>query len=206
VNVTNVKLGELTQVDVASPAISANGSELWLGLNLPEGVGGTDIWLSREAGSGFSTPELVAELSSPFDDAPRPPTPDGTLMALSSKRHGGKYYQIYLSRRASADAAWEEPSQALLASVNGADFQSADGFLADGGRALYFASNREGLQSDLYVAHRGSPTEPFAEPTPVPDLNSPSSEERMPWLSGDGRHLFFASNRSGAYALYRADR
>jgi WD40-like Beta Propeller Repeat len=201
-----VKLGDLPQVDVASPGISIDGNELWLGLNLPEGVGGTDVWLSRKAGDGFTTPELVAELSSPYDDAPRPAAAAGTLMPLSSKRHGGKYYQIYLSARASPQDAWGEPSQALVPTVNGADFQSADGFLADTGKTLYFSSNRADLQSDLYVARRDNLADPFGEPALVPDLNLPSSEERMPWLSEDGQHLFFASNRSGRYALYRADR
>lgn len=202
---TALNLGELTEYDAASPAISGDAKELWLGLNVAEGLGGTDIWLSRSEGSSFGTPELVAELSSPADDAPRPPTLDGTMMALSSRRHGGPLYQVYLASRATTDAPWSEPSQALLATINSPDFQSADGFLAASGRELYFASTRGGGQSDLYVARRASLTEPFGEPALVPDLNLPDSEERMPWLSEDGRQLFFASNRSGGYALYRAD-
>ncbi len=205
VNAATVMLGPLEEADVASPAISAEGDELWLGLSSPDGTGGTDIWRSLEAGDGFSTPELVAELSSAFDDAPRP-TLGGLIMPLSSKRHGGLYHQVYLATRASTDDAWGEPSQALLGRVNVAGFQSADGFLASDGLELYFSSNREGLQSDLYVARREAITEQFGEPVPVSDLNSTGSEERMPWLSEDGRHLYFASNRSGQYALYRADR
>lgn len=201
-----LKLGELTDYDAASPAISSDAKELWLGLNVPEGLGGTDVWLSRSEGASFGTPQLVAELSSPADDAPRPPALGGTLMPLSSKRHGGQFYQVYLASRATTDAPWSEPSQTLLATINSPDFQSADGFLAASGRELYFASTRGGDgQSDLYVARRASATEPFGEPALVPDLNLSFSEERMPWLSEDGRQLFFASNRSGGYALYRAD-
>jgi WD40-like Beta Propeller Repeat len=198
-----LRFGELTAVDAASPAISDDGQELWLGLNLGTGLGGTDIWLSRGGGTTWSTPELVTELSSPFDDAPRPALA-GLLMPISSKRHGGKFYQIYLASRPSLDAPWGEPTNVQLAAVNAADSQSADGFLAAEGRELYFASNRGG-QSDLYVARRSDVTEAFGEPTLVPDLSSPY-EERMPWLSPGEQHLYFASNRSGQYALYRAER
>jgi hypothetical protein len=201
-----VVLGELSPIDAASPAISEDGTELWLGLNLESGRGGTDIWLSRGEGVTFGAPELVSELSSVFDDAPRPPALGGTVMPLSSKRHGGNLYQIYLSTRSSPTAPWGEPSTAQLETVNGAGFQSADGFLADEGRELYFASNRAAGQSDIYVARRSSSAESFGEPALVPDINSPISEERMPWLSEDGMLLFFASNRSGAYALYVATR
>jgi WD40-like Beta Propeller Repeat len=198
-------LGELTEVDVASPAVSLSGSELWLGMNVG---GNTDVFRCALRDGACGTPQRVAELSSGYDDAPRPPALGDTVMALSSKRHGGRHHQIYLAARASADAAWGAPSQAGLEAVNSAEFQSADGFLAEDGLALYFSSTRGG-NADLYVSRREDPSQPFGAPRALADLNS-AAEERMPWLSPDGQQLYFVSNRPTEqftqYALYVAQR
>lgn len=202
-----VLLGDLDEVDVASPAVSWSGDELWLGMNVD---GNTDVFRSRLRDGAWTSPELVAELSSGFDDAPRPPELGGLLMALSSKRHGGGgfQYQVYLSERASPELPWSEPSQALVEAVNSGSFQSADGFLAEGGLALYFSSTRSG-NSDLYVSRRASLKEPFGAPQALDDFNT-AAEERMPWLSPEGARLYFVSNRPTLryqqYALYVAER
>ncbi len=192
--------------DVASPAVTYKGDELWLGMSNGEN---TDVFRSQLLGGAWSKPERVEELSSSdFDDAPRPPELGGKLMALSSKRHGGRQYQVYLAERTSPTEAWGEPSQALLGAVNSASFQSADGFLAEGGLALYFSSTRDGT-SDLYVSRRESLSAPFGAPASLADFNT-SEEERMPWLSPDGTRLYFVSNRATPlyqqYALYVAQK
>lgn len=203
-------LGDLSMPDVSSPAISADGQELWLGMNV---TGSTDIFHSARQGDGWTTPELVSELSNTdFDDVPRPPAVNGTIMPLSSKRHGGTLYQIYLATRASGDAPWGEPSKALLGTIDSDTFQSADGFLGDKGLELYFSSTRDGDHgdSDLYVARRATLDSPFGAPEALVDLNDPDpmrpSEERMPWLSPDGGRLFFVSDRTGQYTLYQASK
>jgi hypothetical protein len=203
---SEVELGEQMKPDIASPAVSWAGNELWLGMNVN---GNTDVLRSVRSADGWSAPERVPELCSDFDDAPRPPTPSGMLMPLSSKRHGqGVFYQIYLSERPSVEAAWGEPSQALLAAVNSADFQSADGFVASSGLELYFSSTRAG-SSDLYVARRTSIQSAFGAPEALADLNT-EWEERMPWLSPDGQALYFASNKPTPqfqqYELYVAQK
>jgi WD40-like Beta Propeller Repeat len=198
-----LELGDLREPDVASPAVSWSGTELWLGRNVD---GNTDVFRCALLEGRCGAPQRVAELSSGYDDAPRPPALDETVMALSSKRHGGRYYQIYLAERAGPEAAWDAPTQAQLEAVNSAEFQSADGFLADGGLALYFSSTR-GTSSDLYVSRRASLSEAFGAPQALADLNS-ASEDRMPWVSRDGRQLYFVSNRATPqftqYALYVA--
>jgi WD40-like Beta Propeller Repeat len=202
--------GDLMMQEVVSPAISANGQELWLGMNT---AGSTDIFKSTRQADAWSTPQLVSELSDDmYDDAPRPPAVNGTIMPLSSKRHGGMplLYQIYFATRASSDAAWGEPSKALLGSVDSDAFQSADGFLSHDGLELYFSSTRDGehKDSDLFVARRANLDAPFGEPEALSDLNDPDpstpSEERMPWLSPDGSKLYFVSDHSGQYTLYLA--
>jgi hypothetical protein len=207
-NPVPLKLGSLEMLDASSPAISGDGKELWLGMNLA-GTG-TDVYRSVRTDDGWLTPQLVKELSSDADDAPRPPALDGTLMALSSKRHqSAKHlYQIYLTSRTPGQA-WSEPSQELLRTINSPDYLSADGFLSESGLALYFASTRRsGQDSDLYVARRASIEAPFGEPEPLVDLNT-DAEERMPWVSPAGDRVYFVSDRDlkyAQYALYVASR
>lgn len=199
-------LGGSQMPEVSSPAISAKGTELWVGM-----LNGTntDIFKSDLQAGAWTTPVRVAELcSSDYDDAPRQPAVGGTIMPLSSKRHGGLLYQIYLSSRENENAVWSEPSKALLSAVNSDVFQSADGFLNSTGLELYFSSTRDGdhTDSDLYVSRRASLSEPFGEPQALADLNDPlgRSEERMPWLSPNGKSLYFVSDHTGQYTLYLA--
>jgi hypothetical protein len=205
---TELMLGSLKMPDVSSPAISESGTELWLGM-LNEG-NKTDIFKSELQAGAWTTPLRVAELCSSDDDAPRPPAVAGTIMPLSSKRHDGPspLYQIYLSTRENENAVWSEPSKALLGPVNSDAFQSADGFLDRTGLELYFSSTRDGdhTDSDLYVSRRVTLTDVFGEPEALTDLNDPQgrSEERMPWLSSDGKLLYFVSDRTGQYTLYLA--
>lgn len=200
------KLGELVMPDISSPVISANGTELWLGMLNGDN---TDIFKSVREGEGWTTPVRVAELcSSDYDDAPRQPGAMGTIMPLSSKRHGGlpPVYQVYLSTRENENAVWSEPSKAQLGPVNSDAFQSADGFLNNTGTELYFSSTRDGTDSDLYVSRRARVGDVFGEPEALTDLNDPEghSEERMPWLSLDEKRLYFVSDRTGQYTLYLA--
>ena len=193
--------------DASSPAISFDGGELWLGMN--SGSSSTDIYRSVRQGEVWTKPEAVNALNSTFDDVPRQPGFHHTVMPLSSKRHGGPRYQIYLSTRDS-NGTWSEPNNALLTNVNAADFQSADGFLTDEGLELYFSSTRDGdhVDSDLYVARRANTEASFGLPEPLVDLNDPEgrSQERMPWLRLDGTQLYFVSDRSGQYTLYVANK
>lgn len=192
----------LESPDIASPAVAWSGTELWFAMSVN---GSTDVFRCSLQAGACGAPQRVAELSSGYDDAPRPPLGE-TLMALSSKRHGSPLYQIYLASRASADAAWGAPSQTGLGRVNSAAFQSADGFLAEDGLALYFSSTERGT-SDLYVARRATLQEAFGAPSPLSELNT-DAEERMPWLSADADELYFVSNRPTSqyaqYALYVA--
>jgi hypothetical protein len=189
--------------DIASPALSPDGLELWFGQNVAGGLGDTDVWLSRREGDGWGEPEPFGEpLNSTRDDAPRPPALAGTLMALSSKRHGGSLYQIYLASRSSSDEPWQDVSQDLLTAINSPRFESSDGFLTDDGLSLYFSSTRDAdRMGDLFVAQRSSLQAAFGAPRALADLNT-EADERDPWLSPDRARLYYSSNQGGQYALY----
>ena len=69
---------------------------------------------------------------------------------------------------------------------------------------LYFDTDRDG-NLNVYVARRMSTTEAFGAPEPVAEINTASSEQD-PWLSLDGRRLWFSSDRSGTNQLWETTR
>ena len=72
---------------------------------------------------------------------------------------------------------------------------AADGcpILSPDGRDLYIATNRAGTL-DIYVAHRDEVDEPFGDPEPIEEINSPTAADFCP-TPLQGKRLLFVSNR-----------
>ena len=201
-----VALAEDDVYGASSPAISLDGQELWFGKGVAGSQAATDVYVTQPEGDGWATPQLVMELSSLEDDAPRPPGLHGTVMPLSSKSHGSEFYQIYFATRDAVGSPWSTPNQDYLATINSDGATSVDGFLTDDGLTLYFASTRGArTDADLFRARRTATDESFGVPEPLDGIPT-DSDERDPWLSQDGTALYYATNRTGLYAIYRARR
>ena len=101
-----------------------------------------------------------------------------------------------------------------------ADRSTVDGFLTDDGLTMFFSSapladaGRRGERrptrrrwptppADLFVAWRRSVNEPFSVTQPLDDLNT-GGDERDPWLTPDGKTLYFTSDRDGVLNIYTA--
>jgi hypothetical protein len=188
-----------------SPAVSADGLALWVASDRPGGTGGYDIWLSSRSGRGatWSTPTLVAELSSPNDDIPRPPGQHALVMPLGMGAIGSGKYQTFASSRTAIGASWTMPIRLSSVDTSGID---TDGFLTDDGLGLYFSSDRliKGNQ-DLYFATRPATGADFVLFVALGELNSPA-QDRDPWVSPDGHEIYFSSDRSGTLKIYHATR
>jgi hypothetical protein len=211
----------VTEVNTAtfetSAAISADGLTLWYGSDRPGGVGTTDIWVATRPtrSAGWLAPGNVVALNTGVEDIPRPPGQHGLVMPLSSKQGGAAVYQTFLAMRPSTGAPFGMP--VLISELAYADRSTVDGFLTDDGLTLFFSSAP--LQfltdggaaidggalptSDLFVAWRRSVNEPFSVTRPLDDLNTPG-DERDPWLTADGKTLYFTSDRDGALNIYTA--
>jgi Tol biopolymer transport system component len=123
-----------------------------------------------------------------------------TLMVFGSLQQGVTAgVDVYSTTRASASALWG-PSQPVPG-VNGPADDVAP-FVAQGGLVIFFASTRGG-NSDLFYSARRSTDQPFPNPVPLTDLNSPSYESD-PTLSPDLTYMMFTSSRTGSTALYEA--
>jgi hypothetical protein len=192
-------------------------------------VGAIDIWVSERASrtAEWSTPIDVLALNSPDDDIPRPPGQHGLIMPMSSTKvtadNPNALYQIYLAGRSNEGAPFGEPppNPAL-------DFpyqSTVDGCLTDDGLTLFYSStpvspatdggddagtdaaavDAGAVKADLYVAFRRSTSEAFRDGVtqPLADLNTPA-DERDPWLTPDGKTLYFTSDRDGILSIYTA--
>jgi hypothetical protein len=196
-----------------SSAISADGLTLWFGSDRPGGVGTTDIWVSSRPNRStrWSTPVNVVALNTAAEDIPRPPGQHGLVMPLSSKQATSAVYQTFLAARAGPGAPFAAP--VLVDEFAFADRSTVDGFLTEDGLTLFYSSSPLQLlgdggpaiegTADLSVAWRLSVNEPFSFAQTLEDLNTPG-DERDPWLTPDGKTLYFTSDRDGALNIYTA--
>jgi hypothetical protein len=207
-----------------SSAISADGLTLWFGSDRGGGVGTTDIWMSNRASRSapWSTPVNVVALNTAAEDIPRPPGQHGLVMPMASKQGGAVDYETFLATRPSAGAPFRMPVR--VSELVYSDRSTVDAFLSDDGLTLFFSSSpfitladggpRPGdagaapdggttPSADLYVAWRQSVNDPFSVTQPLDDLNT-GGDERDPWLTPDGKTLYFTSDRSGLLTIYTA--
>lgn len=187
----------------SSPAISLDGLTLWVGQEREGGLGADDIWsVTRGSmGSAWSEPQNVTVLNSSDDDIPRQPGFQGLVMPLGSRRGLDGLFHTYLASRSSTSAAFEAPQ--LISELVFDERSTVDGFLTADGLMLFYASSTAENASDLYVVTRPGADMPFGEPVPLSEVNSPN-DERDPWVSPDGKTLFFAAYNDGDRDLFTA--
>jgi hypothetical protein len=193
-----------TKGSESSPAIATDGSILWLGVELDGGVGGRDIWRFERTGTEpiFGKPILEPNINSSEDDIPRPLGNGQLTMPLASRR-GDTKYTTYLATRSSTTADFETPSR--LEELVVENMKLTDAFLTNDGLDIYFVRAVDDTNGDLYVAHRETVTSPFGHLIALSTLNT-DKDERDPFLSPDGRVIYFVSDRDGPKRIYRASR
>jgi hypothetical protein len=160
--------------------------------NPPGGSVVSTILTSNRAGPGWTAPS-IASFSGVYSDSDPFVTPYGDALIFSSSRPGGivpntPLNDLWISQRTAT--GWSVPVN-LGPNVNSAGnelYASTDIF-----GNLYFASDRDGGEFDLYRArklHNGS----YAPAEKVPGkVNHPVRWEFNPEISPDGRTLLFAT-------------
>jgi Tol biopolymer transport system component len=184
------------------PTLTADRLTLYFASDRPAPQPGFHVWVAHRTtlSQPWSEPEPV-DLGPSVTD--RGPTVDssGTLLVFASER-GTDDLDLYQAAQATPAAGFAAPMP--LSELNGSTFDWDPGLYA-AGLGLVFASRRGGDQqtSDLYETRRVSLTEPWAAPQGLTILDS-ANTEGDPWLSEDGRHIVFSSDRSGLSQLYEA--
>ena len=126
-------------------------------------------------------------------------------LVFASQRGTASDLHLHAAMRPDASAAWQSAGELTALSSTARD---TDPTLFDEGRGLIFASLRTapGGKTDLFQTARSDVSTPFASRVdPIGDLNTASSEED-PWVSQDGRHILFVSDRDGRSRIYEARR
>ena len=133
---------------------------LFFGSERPGGPGAADIYVTMVSGRhrgrrhgsvndlSFSAPVLVAELSSPQNDARPWISPDGREVFLQSTRTGTLgANDLWASFRRSVKDQW--PTPASLGPVVNSPSNDLQASLSEDRRTLFFASDRPGGSGDL---------------------------------------------------------
>ena len=196
--------GISTAAAEGTPFFSRDGASLYFYSNRADGEGGRDLYVAAwsEADGTSSGATSVPGVNSTANDHLPWVSSNELVIYFSSTRNGGLgSYDLYRATRTSRD-------QAFVAVTNLGDLNSSSvdqsPSLMDDELALIFSSSRAGGY-DLWSATRASVSAEFGAPEPVAELNSDDDESNVT-LSSDGREVFFASDRGGTVALYRAVR
>jgi Tol biopolymer transport system component len=170
------------------------------------GGAGMRLYVSqrRTRDTPWGTPALVDTLgSSTLDEAPSLDRSQLNLV-FASQRGAAVSPHLFAATRPDASAAWQSATEVTALS---SAWEDSDPALFNSGSGLVFASRRltKGGTTDLFEAVRPDETSPFASLVPITELNTASTEED-PWLSQDGKHILFVSDRSGHSRIYEARR
>lgn len=199
------------------PALSKEGLTLYFASNRPEGpddaVLDNNIWVSERACTDADDPacawqppvELGAPVNTEFNDAGPALSRDRHWLFLQSNRPGGLgSNDIWVSRRddVNDDFAWRQPVN-LGPGVNTAGFEGGASYFENeegGAPQLFFNGNPAPSASggDIYVSVQAADGS-FGTAVPIPELNSPSSDQR-PSIAHSGVDVYFFSDRPGSSA------
>lgn len=185
-----------------SPEITPDGLVLLFGSDRGAGMR-LDIYFTARASrmGSWTSPDAIATINhTSFDELPGSVNVDASRITLSSDRNG-MGTDLYESIRMGALGTPYYPPVRMPLSTSvddGAPFLTSDGL------TLYYASGPGGSR-DLFVATRATLADSFTTGTRIDELNTPSNDSD-PWVSPDGREIYFTSDRDGALRIWHASR
>jgi hypothetical protein len=195
-----------TGVITSTPHITHDGLALYFNSTRSGGPGGADIFVTKRTNANATSwlpPTRIPELATMFNDYGASTDLDQRHMIFNSDRDGTGY-ELYEVTRPSGAGLWSANATHLTSL--GSQGDEINPHLSPDGLTVYFSSTRSsGTGADLYVATRPSLTAPFAAPLRIDELST-ASNDVDPWVSQDGRTIFFASDRAGTYQIYEAHR
>jgi len=197
--------GDRSELGLATtPELEPDGLTIYLGSDRVGTAGDLDIWISTRPtrADAWSLPVRVVELCTAVVDSNAAVTADHLHVVFARRGASGRGIEVFAASRATRADPF---GTATTLDELGSTASDGDAMLTDDLLSVFFYSTREGA-GDLYFATRANPNDPFGTPQPITELNTPDFVEQDPWISPDGRHLFFSSNRSGTLAIYESTR
>ena len=218
-----------TTFDEGNPAFSRDGHLMFFQSKRPGGLGGIDIWVSRRIhthddfdwqlpvnlGPGVNSadddngPSYFENDENGESDEGENDEEGAAQLYFASTRPGGLGgLDIYISERAASGCFGPA---VLVTELNSPGGDSRPSIRRDG-LEIFFQSSRTGsigLSNDLWVATRESTHDSWSTPMNLGATINTASAEQNPYLSSDGKTLFFASDRPGGFGgqdLYMSTR
>jgi predicted outer membrane repeat protein len=193
-----------------SPVLSADGLTLYFGrVNRPESYWARIFQATRSSREPYSRFTSVTELPGSLNQSVEHVicpwiSADGRRMYYTHQV--GSVFRLMVSERPAGATGW--PMGTEISELNQLNPRLHTARLTADELTIFFAGPDQqgaGAEYDIWMATRPSRDGPFIEPAPMTELNSPANDlQATP--STDGLSLYFASNRSGRYQLFRATR
>lgn len=155
--------------------------------------------IGRINGKGFESISYISE--------------DGLLAYLTINNDGVNDVNIKTKSSDIAEIKWTKQGQwsnpKLIKNLN-STFYDGNATITDDGMTMYLVSERNGQSkmSDIYVSYKTGNS--WSKPVALPAQINSKGRETTPYITGDGRYLFFSSNGHknsiGGYDVYVVER
>lgn len=202
-----VAIDELNSDDQENtPKISPDGLTLLFSSTRRAGPD-TDVFISvrPQRGDSWGEPQLVAELSTAEPDLAPTLTPDLAQIYLCSTRPDDSAGQnLWRADVTMNGAALSFGAPQPVTELNTDQGECSTSLSPD--RLVIFFDRDNGAESSIRMASRSTPDEAFGESTPLEELNEEMSRDQDPWISPDGRVIYFSTTRMGSQDIYFAER
>ncbi len=150
----------------------------------------SDIWFLRKDSNGWGQPEYSGSILNSSGDDDYPTVSKMNNIYFCSNRDGN--YDIYVSEY--SESGYSKPVR-INAPISTEKFEGHP-FIAADESYLIFSSDRPGElgQADLYISFRKKDNS-WSEPINMGDKINTPFHEAAPYVSPDGKYLFFCSFR-----------
>jgi ribosomal protein L24E len=190
-----------------SAYIMADGSTLYFWFTPDAGIpaekqlsdGATGIYVSQTSGTGWSAPaRIVVQAPGKLALDGCPFVQDDTMWFCSA-REG--YTGMNLFTAESKDGRWSVGT--YTGDLLNRQYQVGEMHISADGKQLYFHSARPGGEGGLDIWVSRSQGGSWLEPEPVTAVNT-EGDEGWPFVTEDGRELWFTRTYQGAPAIFRS--
>lgn len=187
-----------------APVLADNGKAMILGSDRRSVYGGENIYISNYINKKWTDPVEIKELCTDRNETVGSVSSDGKMLYLSGlydpKENNASIYKSNL-----VNGAWAKPEMISMVSSRFHDFQP----YVHNDKVMFFVSNRHGNNKnyDIYVSENINGV--WRAPINLGEVINTKYDEQTPFLSADGKTLYFASNGHagyGGYDIFRATR
>jgi hypothetical protein len=163
-------------------------------------------WLPSAGADGSRPLKPVALSVNTKADEDDPHAADRGLTLYYAANGKGKW-DLLVSRRRSPLQAW--PAGRVLEDYVSTEGDDRSVYATEGWfpQFLYFATrkDRKATNYDIYVAVKHGRGKAWSEPTPIHRIAT-DADELYPWLTGDGKQLYFSRKTAAGWRVFVASR